>query len=95
MANYAKIKVIAVAKDKDGPVEGNPYRKGTAKKEIFDWALAATEENGHFTKAQFIEAISAKVEAGDVESKMPPETCAKAWWNEFYNKYKVFELVKQ
>ena len=70
-----------------GPnVTENPYRKGTFKRVLMDWALL----NENFTKDEFLKAaVELKQEHG-FESRMPDPMMANAWWNEFYNKHEVF-----
>lgn len=80
-------KVRAEVKDDKGNVlTENPYRRGTSKRAIMAWAM----ERGEFTKAEFTVAIEELLAAGEVESKMSPDICARAWWNEFYSKFRVF-----
>ena len=64
-------------------VKDQQFRKGTSKKSIMDWVLKHKE----FTKSEFLEAVQEMKQNGEVESKMDPATCARAWWNELYNKY--------
>lgn len=60
------------------------FRKHSAKKAIMTWCL----EKQEFTKAEFLEAVGAMRDKGEVESVMSSEVCARAWWNELYNKYR-------
>jgi len=73
----------------DNPV--NPYRRGTSKRALFGWA----PEQESFTKAEFITAAIELKHGGEVESVMADETMAKAWWNEFYSKYTVFQPISE
>lgn len=70
--------------------EDATLRRGTSKKSLVDWAL----EQGEFTKAEFTAAAIALREEGMVESKMDDATMARAWWNEFYCKYRWFVPVE-
>jgi hypothetical protein len=64
----------------------NPYRQGTTKHKLFQWALDKVE----FTKEEFLIAAKQMREELNLPSKMVPDVWAKAWWNEFYNKHEVF-----
>ena len=68
-------------------ITSNPYKKGTHKWRLFEWAL----EQGEFTKVEFLEAEKTIFEEHDQVSQMTPDIRSKAWWNEFYNKHKSFE----
>lgn len=68
------------------PEDPNPYKKGTSKHKLMAWAL----EQQTFTKEQF---LAAHKDMG-LESVMTVEVAGKAWWNEFFNKHKVFVLAK-
>ena len=84
----AKLTVTAIVRDEKGITLSNPenpYRRGTAKRTVFAWCLS----QGTFTKSEFLAAVAEMKTNGDVESKMEPVTCARAWWGEFYSKYKV------
>ena len=88
MSDYSKIHVFAV--NDDGAItDANPCRAGSAKRTLFGWAIE--QENG-FTKAEFLDAAAEMHKAGQVQSKMEPERFSKAWWNEFYSKFKTFRL---
>jgi len=76
---------VRVAPPKEGE---NPYKRGTHKFRIFQWAL----EQGEFTKVEFLAAETEIFESTEQESAMLPEIRSKAWWNEFYNKHHTFEL---
>lgn len=64
--------------------EGTTFRKGSSKKSIMLWCLS----KGEFTKAEFLEAVQELKRKGEVDSVMSDEVCARAWWNELYNKYR-------
>ena len=67
--------------------EANPYQEGSHKYRLMQWAL----EHGEFSKTEFLEAevqIFDSIEGQT--SKMTPDVRGRAWWNEFYNKYKDF-----
>lgn len=66
--------------------EGTTLRRGTSKRSLMAWAM----EREEFTKAEFTAAVAEMLETGDVESKMDAATCGRAWWNEFYCKYRWF-----
>lgn len=70
--------------------ESNSFRHGSIKRHLMAWAL----ERGEFTKVEFLEFVIAQLDAGEFASKMAPDTCSKAWWNEFYAKHKVFKPVE-
>lgn len=71
-----------------GTETSNPYKKGTAKWYLMNWALETKE----FTKEEFLAAHKEIFEERKIESAMTLEVCGKAWWNEFYNKHKVFVI---
>lgn len=92
MANF---KVKAVVKDKKQEIvenAANPYRLGSAKRVLMEWAM---EQKEGFTKDEFLQAAMELREEGKLESVMPPMTMARAWWNEFYSKYGVFIPVEE
>ena len=66
------------------------YRKNTAKGVLLTWAL----ERGEFTNVEFFAAAIAFREAGKIESRMSPEQMARAWWGEFYSKYRYFKKLE-
>lgn len=68
------------------PNDENPYKKGSAKRKLFAWALAKKT----FTKEEFLAEVARCLEAVEFESVMAPDVCGKAWFNEFYAKHKVF-----
>ena len=68
----------------------NEFRFGSIKRHLMAWAI----ETQSFTKAEFLTYVQEQLEQGEFESKMAPDTCAKAWWNEFYAKHKVFKPVE-
>ena len=67
-------------------INTNPYRKGTMKSALMDWAL----EKGEFTKDEFLVAVLEVKADGEFKSKMSDTILPKAWWNEFFNKHKTF-----
>ena len=69
------------------PDNENPYKKGTHKWRLFQWALAQEET---FTKVEFLAAEKQLFEEHDQTSCMTEDIRSKAWWNEFYNKHKTF-----
>ena len=75
-------KVTVAAPKDDANKDTNPYKKGTAKQRLFQWAL----DKGTFTKSEFL-AAHAEMK---IESVMSTEVAGKAWFNEFYNKHEVF-----
>ena len=64
----------------------NPYRHGSFKQLLMTWAL----EKGEFTFDEFKVSLLELKELHEVKSKMQDDVLAKAWWNEFKNKHKVF-----
>lgn len=69
---------------------GNPYRQGSLKYFLMQWAL----EQGEFTKEQFLKIVPEITIEREFKSKMTPEVQAKAWWNEFFNKHETFVSVE-
>ena len=67
-------------------INTNPYRKGSFKHILMDWALT----KGEFTREEFLSAVPTLRQEHEVVSKMKDEVLAKAWWNEFKNKHEVF-----
>lgn len=65
----------------------NPYKKGTHKWRLFQWAL---EQEESFTKIEFLTAEQQLFEDHEQVSAMTSDIRGKAWWNEFYNKHKTF-----
>jgi hypothetical protein len=70
-------------------VEQNEFRFGSIKRHLMSWAIEQVE----FTKVEFLAYVVEQLESGEITSKMVPDTCSKAWWNEFYAKHKVFKPV--
>ncbi len=66
----------------------NKFRWGSFKRELMAWALAQDE----FTKKEFFEALLKLKEEHEVISKMEDKVLCSAWWNEFFNKHKVFTV---
>lgn len=64
----------------------NPYRQGTSKCNLMQWAL----DKGQFTRDEFLAAVKELRAEQKVTSKMSEDILGKAWWNEFKNKHKVF-----
>ena len=81
----AKIRnvLVVVSPAKEGE---NPYKKGTHKWRLFQWAL----DHGEFSKEQFLAAEKELFEQNDLTSAMTPDVRSKAWWNEFFNKHHTF-----
>ena len=67
----------------------NPYKPGSFKHVLMDWAI----EQSEFTKQEFFDALLALKAEYEVTSKMSDEVLVVAWWNEFKNKHKVFEVI--
>ncbi len=89
MSMGSPIRVRAVVKDRHGKVVDttiNPYRPGSAKRVLMDWAMAQES----FTKDEFLAAAEELHATGQVASVMASAVMARAWWNEFYSKYGVF-----
>lgn len=72
------------------PEDPNPYKKGSFKRILMDWAL--TKES--FTRDEFLAAHAELRAEHKIESEMTIEVAGKAWWNEFYNKHETFVDVK-
>lgn len=68
----------------------NPYKPGSHKHRLFQWAL----EQEEFTKIEFLAAEKQIFEEHNQVSNMTPDIRSKAWWNEFYSKHKVFVLAE-
>lgn len=68
----------------------NPYKKGSHKWRLFNWALQQEE----FTKIEFLAAEKQLFEEHDQVSNMTEDIRSKAWWNEFYNKHHTFVLAE-
>lgn len=86
MSKVRNVKV-RVSPPSDGE---NPYKKGTHKYDLFQWAL----EQGEFTKIEFLTAEKEIFDEKERTSAMTDEIRGKAWWNEFYNKYNVFTYAE-
>ncbi len=84
MAKVRNVTVI-VSPAKEGE---NPYKKGSHKWRLFGWALETVE----FSKEEFIAKEVEIFHATKQFSEMSDEVRPKAWWNEFYNKHKVFTI---
>ena len=90
----SKLMVTAIVRDSKGKtVENptNPYRRGTAKRTVFAWCLS----HGTFSKDDFMAAVAEMKSSGTVASVMEPKVFARAWWGEFYSKYKVLLPVDE
>lgn len=72
------------------PDNSNPYRKGSFKQILMQWAL----DRGEFTKSEFLEAVLLLKNEYELTSKMSDEVLPGAWWNEFKNKHEVFAEVE-
>ena len=64
----------------------NPYHKRSFKFLLMKWAL----ERGEFSKEEFLQAHDDL----KLEHEIDQKAGGKAWWNEFYNKHKVFVDVE-
>lgn len=71
-------------------ISSNPYKAGSFKQLLFKWAL----EQREFSKQEFFDALLTLKAEFDVTSKMADDTLQVAWWNEFKNKHKVFEVIQ-
>jgi len=85
MAKVRNVDVI-VSPAKEGE---NPYKKGTHKWRLFQWAL----ETKAFDKVEFLAAETALFDEHDLTSAMTPDVRSKAWWNEFFNKHHTFVVA--
>ena len=68
--------------------EENPYKKGSHKWRLLNWALEAKE----FSRKEFFAAEKRIFVETEQLSQMTDETRTQAWWNEFFNKYRDFEM---
>lgn len=75
--------------------EGEGYRVGTTKSAL----LAMSKEVGTFTKTEWLVKAcelydNGKMAQSAIADKHGSIGWAKAWFNEFYNKHKVFQPVQ-
>jgi hypothetical protein len=67
----------------------NPYREGSLKQLIFQWAL----ERKEFSKSEFKEAVVALKDQYGHKSRMADDVLGNAWWNELVNKHKTISRL--
>jgi len=75
--------------------EGESYKKGTTKQQLLEMSL----ELGTFTKAEWLTKAAELYDSGVVAHSLIKEKSGttgwgKAWFNEFYNKHKIFQIAE-
>lgn len=75
--------------------EGESFKKGTAKQALLEMSI----ELNTFTKAEWLAKAAELYDTGVIAHSLIYEKrgttgWGKAWFNEFYNKHKVFQVVE-
>jgi len=75
--------------------EGESYKPGTTKQQLLEMSL----ELQTFTKAEWLAKASELFDTGNVaysriQEKRGNIGWGKAWFNEFYNKHKIFKIAE-